>query len=542
MNQLARLPPPRSSRRPARRRRRDARNGTFGVLDIGTTKVVCLIARVEGAGTAEPRVLGFGWQRARGVKRRQHRRSGGGGARHPRRRRPGGGDGGHAAPRRHRQPLLRPAGIAPAAHPMADRRPRRDRGRPPRHPRRGPPPQRRGRAGDGARLPARLHRGRDAGRRGPARHGLRHARPRGCTWWMRRRPRSATSAPASLRCDLEVEELVSAPFAAGLATLVEDEKQLGATVIDMGGGTTTIAVFGEGHLLHTAQLPVGGWNVTNDLARGLSTPLAHAERLKTLHGGVLAAPDDEREWLPVPLVGEDEDHIAAHAARHGGQHHPAAAGGDLRAGEGPPGSRRPVGQEIGRRVVLTGGGSQLVGARELAARVLDRQVRLGRPHAVRGLPETASGPAFAATLGLLAWGAGEGRPLLDLLPGRRAARRNVPPRGRLVAGPRLMRFTRKTCAPMRVSGKSPRDTNRNAAYKPVEEDHSMTLNLTLACRPAHRFHAAHHRHRRRRRRHQRGQQHDRHGPRRRGIRRRQHRRAVAGCTAAPSAACSSART
>ena len=76
-----------------------------------------------------------------------------------------------------------------------------------------------------------------------------------------------------LRCDLEVEELVSAPFAAGLATLVEDEKQLGATVIDMGGGTTTMAVFGEGHLLHTAQLPVGGWNVTNDLARGLSTPL-----------------------------------------------------------------------------------------------------------------------------------------------------------------------------------------------------------------------------------------------------------------------------
>ena len=109
--------------------------------------------------------------------------------------------------------------------------------------------------------------------------------------------------------------------------------------------------------------------------------------------------------------------------------------------------------EIGRRVVLTGGASQLVGARELAARVLDRQVRLGRPHAVRGLPETASGPAFAATLGLLAWGAGEGRPLLDLLPGAERPRRNVPPRRGLVAGSRLMRFTRKTRAPMRVPGK-----------------------------------------------------------------------------------------
>jgi len=72
---------------------------------------------------------------------------------------------------------------------------------------------------------------------------------------------------------------------------------------------------------------------------------------------------------------------------------------------------------MGRRVVLTGGASQLVGARELAARVLDRQVRLGRPHPVRGLPETAQGPAFAAPLGLLTWCAGEGRPLIDLLPG-----------------------------------------------------------------------------------------------------------------------------
>ena len=199
-----------------------------------------------------------------------------------------------------------------------------------------------------------------------------------------------------LRCDLEVEELVSAPFAAGLATLVEDEKQLGATVIDMGGGTTTVAVFGDGHLLHTAQLPVGGWNVTNDLARGLSTPLAHAERLKTLHGGALSAPDDEREWLPVPLVGEDEDHIAripramvVNIIRPRLEETFELVRDRLRS---PPGSA----QEVGRRVVLTGGASQLVGARELAARVLDRQVRLGRPHPVRGLPETASGPAFAA--------------------------------------------------------------------------------------------------------------------------------------------------
>ncbi len=112
------------------------------------------------------------------------------------------------------------------------------------------------------------------------------------------------------RCDLEIAELVSAPMAAGLATLVEDERQLGATVLDMGGGTTGMAVFAEGQLLHTAQLPIGGMHVTNDIARILSTPVAHAERLKTLYGSAQSSPDDEREMLPVPLVGEEEHQIA----------------------------------------------------------------------------------------------------------------------------------------------------------------------------------------------------------------------------------------
>jgi cell division protein FtsA len=76
-----------------------------------------------------------------------------------------------------------------------------------------------------------------------------------------------------------------------------------------------------------------------------------------------------------------------------------------------------LGKEGGARVVLTGGASQLVGVREMAARILDRQVRLGRPHALRGLAEAASGPAFAGAVGLLMWGAGEGRPVLDIAPG-----------------------------------------------------------------------------------------------------------------------------
>ena len=98
-------------------------------------------------------------------------------------------------------------------------------------------------------------------------------------------------------------------MASGLATLVEDERQLGATVIDMGGGTTGMAVFAEGQLLHTAHLPIGGLHVTNDIARGLSTPVAQAERLKTLYGNAQASPDDDREMLPIPLVGEEEHQL-----------------------------------------------------------------------------------------------------------------------------------------------------------------------------------------------------------------------------------------
>src|SRR3546814_9224508 len=85
------------------------------------------------------------------------------------------------------------------------------------------------------------------------------------------------------------------PFAAGLAALVEDEMDLGVTVIDMGGGTTTIAVFFDGNVVFTDSVPIGGAHVTSDIARGLSTPIVHAERMKTLYASCLASPADERE-------------------------------------------------------------------------------------------------------------------------------------------------------------------------------------------------------------------------------------------------------
>ena len=215
------------------------------------------------------------------------------------------------------------------------------------------------------------------------------------------------------RCKLQLEELVSAPLASGLATLVEDERQLGTTVIDMGGGTTGMAVFSEGQLLHTAHLRIGGLHITKDIAQGLSTSLGQAERLKTLFGSAQPSPDDEREMLSISLVGEEEHEvhriprskvISIIVPRLEETFEMVRAQLDA-AG---------IVREAGHRVVLTGGASQMPGLRDMATRILGGQVRLGKPAHLRGLPELISGPAFATAAGLLGWSSGVGRHLADV--------------------------------------------------------------------------------------------------------------------------------
>jgi len=203
------------------------------------------------------------------------------------------------------------------------------------------------------------------------------------------------------RCHLDIEGMAVSPYASGLACLVEDELDLGVTCIDMGGGTTTIAVFSESNLVYTDCVPVGGSHVTNDIARGLTTPLGHAERMKILHGNAMTSSADERDMIDVPLVGEDDRNQANRVPR------------SLLVGIIQPRleeifelvrSRLDAGgmaKLAGRRVVLTGGAAQLPGTRELAQLVLDKQVRVGRPARVAGLGETTSGPAFATAAGLL---------------------------------------------------------------------------------------------------------------------------------------------
>jgi cell division protein FtsA len=217
------------------------------------------------------------------------------------------------------------------------------------------------------------------------------------------------------RCDLEIEAIVSAPMAAGMSTLVADEREIGCSVIDMGGGTTNVASFFENQLIHSAQIRVGGLHVTSDLAKGLSTPLAHAERLKTLWGNVASSPDDDRDMLPVPRVGEADHHLAkvprsmvVNIIRPRIEETLEKVRDKL--------AESGLSHATGNRIVLTGGACQLPGLPLLATRILGHDVRVGRPNAIRGMPDIFTGPAFATVTGLLNWACNEGGTFHDVDP------------------------------------------------------------------------------------------------------------------------------
>lgn len=202
------------------------------------------------------------------------------------------------------------------------------------------------------------------------------------------------------RCDLELAGLASSAYLAGISSLVEDEQELGAACIDMGGGTTGVSVFIKKHMIYADSVRLGGDHITGDISKGLQVPLAQAERIKTFHGGVVATGMDDREMIEMggdcgdwerdrrrvsrseligimrPRVEEILEEVRARLDASGFDHLPA------------------------RQIVLTGGGSQIPGLDGLAARILGQQVRLGRPLRVQGLPQAATGPAFAASVGL----------------------------------------------------------------------------------------------------------------------------------------------
>lgn len=200
---------------------------------------------------------------------------------------------------------------------------------------------------------------------------------------------------------LDITALCSTPYAAGLACLVDDEMDMGCTVVDMGGGTTSIAVFYGRELIYTDAIPVGGQHVTNDIARGLTTSLHAAERMKTLYGSAIATSTDEKDLIDVPPLGEEDSLTPNHIPR---SYLVSIIAPRVEETLEMVRSRlidSGLGPIAGRRVVLTGGSSQIPGLRELSQKYLEKQVRLGRPIRLQGLPDAVSGPAFSATAGLL---------------------------------------------------------------------------------------------------------------------------------------------
>jgi len=187
------------------------------------------------------------------------------------------------------------------------------------------------------------------------------------------------------RCHLAVEAMVASPYVAGLSVLADDEADHGAAVIDMGAGTTTMAVFSSGRFIHADGFALGGFHVTLDLARGLSTSIY------------------ERDMITVPTVGTDERDPPQFVSRATLTRIVKPRVEEILEMVRDRLAASPFAAEPRARVILTGGASQLNGLPELATRILSRPVRIGRPLGIGGLPDDAKGAAFAVAAGLLVY-------------------------------------------------------------------------------------------------------------------------------------------
>ncbi len=202
------------------------------------------------------------------------------------------------------------------------------------------------------------------------------------------------------RCDLELAGLASSAYMAGISSLVEDEQELGAACIDLGGGSTGISIFMKRHMIYADCVRMGGDNVTSDISKGLGVPMATAERIKTFYGGVVATGMDDREMIEIGGDTGDWEHDRRKVSRAEliGIMRPRVEEilEEVRARLDAAGFDHLPSQQI----VLTGGASQIPGLDGLAPKILGQQVRIGRPLRVQGLPQAATSAAFAASVGL----------------------------------------------------------------------------------------------------------------------------------------------
>lgn len=204
------------------------------------------------------------------------------------------------------------------------------------------------------------------------------------------------------RCGLTVADVVLEPLASANAILSEDEKEIGVAVIDIGGGTTDLLLFADGGIAHTSVIPAGGNNITSDVAAGLRTPMAEAERLKRNYGCALGRMISDDEEIEVPGVG---GHAPRRVARR--------LLSDIiepRVEEIFSEARRRIEEtglleQVSSGCVLTGGAALMEGMVECAEEILGMPVRLGFPVGIKGIVQLVQGPQYATGVGLVRYGA-----------------------------------------------------------------------------------------------------------------------------------------
>ncbi len=203
------------------------------------------------------------------------------------------------------------------------------------------------------------------------------------------------------RCGLEVSDLVLQPLASSMATLTEDEKELGVCLVDIGGGTTDIAVFKQGSIRHTAVVPIAGDQITNDIAVAFRTPTQSAEDIKVKYGCALRQLADPKEIVEVPGVdGRDPRQLSLQTLAE------VIEPRVVELYEFVLNELRRSGMEemIASGIVITGGSSLMKGMVELGEEIFHMPVRLGMPRYVGGLSEVVSNPRYATGVGLVLMG------------------------------------------------------------------------------------------------------------------------------------------
>lgn len=203
------------------------------------------------------------------------------------------------------------------------------------------------------------------------------------------------------RCGLVASDVVLEQFASSHSILAEDEKELGVCMIDIGGGTTDIAIFADGSIRHTAVIPIAGDQVTNDIAIALRTPTRNAEEIKLKYGCALQDLADPTQMIDIPTVG---DRPGRHLSKRALAEVVEARYEELFTLVATEIRRSGLEDVIAAGIVLTGGASKVEGAQELAERVFKMPVRIGTPQHVTGLADVLNNPVYATGVGLLLYG------------------------------------------------------------------------------------------------------------------------------------------